>query len=219
MVGICEAHLKFRELTGNQVLPHYSHMHISRIFYFWLIPLSDRHQNQLLSTVQTATIWTGSGILNLLFARPLSFLIGSSIASSYQCIDHHLASVSSPSHLCSSCSWGLFLKSRHFRTSWDLQLCLHVPAVLDQLPSSHPAPPLFLLFPRLALFHHCYELLASASSGVSFTSWQLTSNFTSLLTRYFSGSSFQHTASPLLFTAGGGYIQVHLTFFKIVEDI
>lgn len=54
-VGICEAHLKFRELTGNQVLPC-SLMHISRILYFRLIPLSDRHQNQQLSTVQTATI-------------------------------------------------------------------------------------------------------------------------------------------------------------------
>lgn len=162
-MGLCEAHLKFRELTGNQVLPCCSLRHISRIFYFWLIPLSDRHQNQLLSTVQTATIWTRRGILNLLFARPLSFLIGSLIASSYQCIDHHLASVSSPSHLCSSCSWGLFLKSRHFWTSWDLQLCLHDPAVLDQLPSSHPAPPLFVLFPRSALFHHYSELLASAN--------------------------------------------------------
>lgn len=176
-------------------------MHISRIFYFWLIPLSDRHQNQLLSTVQTATIGTCSGILNLLFACPLSFLIGSLIASSYQCIVHHLASVSSPSHLCSSCSWGLFLKSRDFRTSWDLQLCLHVPSVLDQLPSSHPAPPLFLLFPHSALFHHYSELLASANSGVSFTSWQLNSTLASLLTRDLSGSSFQHIASPLLSTA------------------
>lgn len=193
-VGICEAHLKFRELTGNQVLPCCSLlMHISRIFfYFWLIPLSDRYQNQLRSPVHTATIW----ILNLLFALSLSFLIGSSIASSYQCIDHHLASVSSPFHLCSSCSWSLFLKSRHFQTSWDLQLSLHVPTpFISSSASAVPALPTFSPFPLLlwSIGLWCFFHLLAAL---------LYSSYSSLLTWDFSGSSFQHSFTSSVYSRG-----------------